>query len=143
MNTRLGMELREKKGIAYTIESSYNPYSDTGWFGVYFGTTENNINRAIDLIYREYNKILKNGISARELSMLQKQLTGYLIMSSENHAALVINHAKNVMYYGETFDLEQILNKIKSVNTESLLSAAHDFLQPDQQSVLIFNPAEA
>ena len=57
MNSRLNLALRERRGIAYNVESNFTPYSDTGLFSVYFGTDKENLEKAISIVFSEFQKL--------------------------------------------------------------------------------------
>ena len=68
MNTRLNLNIREKYGFAYTIESQYNAYSDTGNYTIYMGVDPHSQNRSIELVYKELNKLMTQKLGTLQLS---------------------------------------------------------------------------
>lgn len=140
MNTRLGMELREKRGFTYTIESNYSPYTDTGCFSVYFGTSPKNLKKAQDVIFREFDRLGKKSLSGLQMSMAKKQLAGQLIMSRENPNAIMLSNAKSLLHYGQVDTLEETLAKLYRVTANELQEVALEVLDPAQQSMLTFTP---
>ena len=76
MNTRLNLNIREKYGFAYTIESQYNAYSDTGNFAVYMGVDPHSRERAIELVFKELDKLKTQRLGTLQLSNAKKQLIG-------------------------------------------------------------------
>jgi predicted Zn-dependent peptidase len=143
MNTRLGIEIREKRGIAYNIESSFTPYTDTASFMVYFGTTPRNVNKTIDLILKVYRKLIRFPMTPRQLDALKRQIRGMVLMGSENHQAAMLSHAKSMLHFGYIEPMEETLQKLESVTALQLQEAAADFLDPDKQSILAYLPEHA
>jgi predicted Zn-dependent peptidase len=76
MNSRLNMALRERKGMAYNIESGYTAYTDTGLFNVYFGTDHENLEKAIGPCFKEFKLLREKKLGVLQLSKAQKQLDG-------------------------------------------------------------------
>ena len=64
MNSRFNMTLREKYGLVYSIEANYAPFLDTGFLGVFFGTESKNVDRAMQLIYRELRQLREKRCAA-------------------------------------------------------------------------------
>jgi predicted Zn-dependent peptidase len=91
MSSRLNLQLREKYGIAYTIESNYTPFSDTGIFSIYFGTDTEKVKKATRIIERELDKLRSNKLSGTQLKQAQDKFIGQIALAEENRMALVIS----------------------------------------------------
>lgn len=143
MNTRLGMEIREKRGIAYNIESSYTPYTDTASFMVYFGTTPRNVKRTFDLILKEYRKLIKTPLTPRQLEALKRQISGMVLMGAESHQAVMLSNAKSMLHFNRIEDMDETLKRLEAVTAIDLQEAAADFLDPDKQSMMVYLPENA
>ena len=74
MNSRLNLSLREKRGLAYNVESSYNAYRDTGIFLIYFGTDSQNLEKSINLTYSELNKLRSTKLGTIQLTKAKNQV---------------------------------------------------------------------
>jgi predicted Zn-dependent peptidase len=140
MNTRLGMEIREKRGIAYTIESTYHPFTDTGLLNVYFGTAPQNVDKTIRLIMKEFDKLCQTPLKRRELDMVRRQVMGQLMMAIENNNAVMLGNARTLMLFNHIDPFEVVMEKVRSVTEEDLLQAARHILDPERQSFLAFIP---
>jgi predicted Zn-dependent peptidase len=138
MNTILGMEIREKRGIAYNIESSFTPYTDTGSFMVYFGTTTKNVEKTIAIIYKEFQKLIQRPLSQRQLHMLKRQICGLLLMGAENNQSVMLSNARSLLHFNRIESMEEIMAKIEYITPIQLQNVAADFLQPDRQSELVY-----
>lgn len=104
MNSRLNQELRERRGLVYTVESSVSLYSDTGTFQVYFGTEPKKIERCTALVRREIEKLATAPLSDRAFTQARKQLCGQLLVSGENRENCAMTLAKSLMRHGEIHD---------------------------------------
>ena len=139
MNSRLNIALREKNGIAYNLESNFQPFSDTGLFSIYCGADEALMPRAIELILKEINRFRNVSLSASALHTAQKQLKGQLAISIESHQNEMLAMGKNILVYGKVDPVEEIYRRIDAVSASALLEIANEAFDPSQLSMLIFN----
>ncbi len=138
MNSRLNMSLREKNGIAYNIESIYSPYSGTGVFSIYFGTDEENINRSLNIVYRELKKLREKSLGKLQLHNAQRQLKGQITISSENRESLMLSIGKSYLLYNRVDSLEEIYQKIDNITSADLLAIANEIFDESRLSYLIY-----
>ena len=139
MNSRLNLALRERNGIAYNLESNFQPFSDTGLFSIYCGADEAQMPRAIELIHKELSRFRNVRLSASALHTAQKQLKGQLAISIESHQNEMLAMGKNILVYGKVDPVEEIYRRIDAVSASDLLEIANHTLDPSQLSMLIFN----
>lgn len=138
MNSRLNLALRERRGMAYNVESSYTPYSDTGFFNVYFGTDKENLDKALALVNNEF-KILRNKkIGPIQLSTAKKQMTGQIAISTESHEDLMLAIGKSYLLYNKVDPLSVVFKKIDAISAEALLEVANETLNENQMSTLVY-----
>jgi len=140
MSSRLNLEIREKYGIAYTIESNYTAYSDTGVFNVYFGTETDKMQKAYKLVLKEFKKLRDKKLSPVQLKQSKNKFIGQIALGEENRIALIIAMAKNIIDYGEVETLERIYERINKVSSEEILEVSNEILNPDNLNTLIFQP---
>jgi len=138
MNSRLNLALREKNGIAYNIESCYTAYSDTGLFNVYFGTDKENLNKAIDLVLKEFKLLREKKLGVLQLKKAQKQLMGQIAISIENHEDLMLTIGKNYMLFNKVEPVAILFRKIEAITQYDLLEVANEVLNTDKLSRLIY-----
>lgn len=142
MSSRLNLEVREKYGIAYTIESNYTPLTDTGIFSIYFGTDKEKTEKAQKLIYKELKNLRENLLGVKQLHQAKQKFIGQIALSEENRMGLIISMCKSLLDYGKVDSLEEIFNKINIVSAEQLIQIANNVLDPQQLSCLIFEPSD-
>lgn len=142
MSSRLNLEIREKYGIAYTIESGYTPMSDTGIFSIYFGTDTEKTEKALKLIEKELKKLRDNKLGPIQLQQAKNKLIGQIALGEENRMGLLISMSKSLLDYGRVDSLEEVFAKINEVNEFQLLEIANEMFDPKKLSSLIFNPKE-
>ncbi len=138
MNSRLNLTLRERNGIAYNVESSYNAFSDTGQFTVYFGTDSENLDKAIRLVNKEFRLMREKRLGSLQLAKAKKQLMGQIAISSENRDDLMLTLGKSFLLYNKVDSLPEIYRRIEAISDSQLLEIANEILNEDAQSILIY-----
>lgn len=140
MNTRLNMSVREKKGLAYTVESYYTAFSDAGLFSIYFGCDAHNRDRCFDLIYKEMQLMREKKMGTMQLYYAKKQLIGQLALSNEAKLNEMLALGHTALFYDEVDTFEESLDEIRNITAEQLLEVANEIFVPEQFSTLVFNP---
>jgi predicted Zn-dependent peptidase len=138
LNSRLNLSLREKNGLAYNIESSYNPYLDTGIFSFYFGTDSQYLNKSISLAMAELKKLRTTKLGTIQLSKAKNQIKGYLARGYENHESLMLSLGKSLLIFNKLDTIEEICLKIDNVTSSELLETANVIFEPEKLSTLIY-----
>jgi predicted Zn-dependent peptidase len=138
MNSRLNMALRERNGMAYNIESSYTPYTDTGIFMVYFGTDPENLPRALKIIKKEFDLLREKSMGQLQFSRAKKQLLGQLAISTENHEELMLSIGRSFLYFDKVDPLADVFSKIERLTPHDILQVANEMLTESKLSKLIF-----
>jgi predicted Zn-dependent peptidase len=139
MNSRLNMNLRERNGYSYDVESHYTPYSDTGIFMVYFGCDKGKFDKSINMVYKEFDKLRKNNLGSLQLSKAKKQILGQVAIMSENNEALMLSMGRTLLMLNRIESLDEIRIKIESITSKQILETANDILDPDSLSVLKYS----
>lgn len=138
MNSRLNLALRERRGMAYNVESSYTAYSDTGLFNVYFGTDKENLDKALSLVQKEFKLLRDKKLGAIQLSKAKKQLIGQIAISTESHEDLMLTIGKSYLLYNKVDLLQIVFNKIDAITADDLLDLANLTLDEKQMSTLVY-----
>lgn len=138
LNSRLNLSLREKKGLAYTVESGFNSYKDTGIFTIYFGTDSHNLEKSISVVNSELEKLRKSKLGTLQLHRSKKQIKGYLARGYENHESLMLSLGKNLLVFNKIETLEDICRKINRISPSELLDIANEVFDPARLSILIY-----
>ncbi len=115
MSSRLFQEIREKRGLVYSIYSFAQGYSDGGIFGVYAGTGEKEAAELLPVLCEEFRK-LKHGFKPEELARARAQLKSGLLMSLEATSARVEQHANHMLTFGRPFDSNELIRRIDAVD---------------------------
>jgi predicted Zn-dependent peptidase len=138
MNSRLNMTLRERNGIAYNVEASYTPYSDTGIFMVYFGTEESNLYKALALVEKEFSILRDKKLGAQQLSRAKKQLVGQLAIANENREELMLTIGRSLLCFDKVDTLGSVFEKIENITEDDIFRVANEMLDKERLSKLIY-----
>jgi len=138
MNSRLNMALRERKGMAYNIESGYTAYSDTGLFNVYFGTEHENLGKATDLVLKEFKLLREKKLGTMQLSKAKKQMKGQIAIAAENNEDFMLSIGKSYLLFNAVDTMQTVFGKIESITPSDLIEVANEVLDPSSLSCLVY-----
>ncbi|MDA3891366.1 MAG: pitrilysin family protein [Salinivirgaceae bacterium] len=138
MNSRLNMALREKHGYTYNIESFYNPYTDTGIFGIYFGTEVEKVERSMKIIEREIKKLKEKPLGILQMERAKKQLIVQMAIGAENKSSLMLNIGRSYLLFDTVDPLEKVYEKVNSVNAMQLQEVANEIFDFKKLSTLLY-----
>jgi len=132
MSSRLFQEIREQRGLVYSVYSYHASYHDTGLFAIYAGLSKENVNLVLDLIARELGKIRTEGIGEEELRRAKDQLKGNFLLSLESVTARMSRLGKLEMYLGKIIPPEEVVQRIEEVTPEQVRSLAATLFRADR-----------
>lgn len=138
MNSRLGLNIREKHGIAYNIESYLNLYTDTGLMGIYLGCDPAQTERARALVKKEVEKLQTKKLGLLQLSKAKNQYLGQLALSDENGLNTAIGSARALLHFGQVNSFDNIVTKMNELTAEDLLESANAHLDTNAAYELIY-----
>lgn len=138
MNTRLNLNIRERYGLAYNIEASYTPYSDTGICMIYFGCDRENADWCLDLCKREMRALYEEKLGPVQMKRAKTQMIGQLTISSENYENLMLSIGKSFLIYDKVDSLEDVYAQIGEITPEVLVQVAEEIFDERKLSVLIY-----
>jgi len=138
MNSRLNLNIREKYGFTYHLESFYQPYSDTGLFGIYLGTDPGTVNRALQLVQKELRRLRDQKLGTLQLSKAKKQLLGQIAMARENNNALMLSYGKSLLTHNTIDTFADIAEKVEAITAEELQEVAREIMAPERAGQLIY-----
>lgn len=140
LSSRLFHEIRENRGLAYSIYSYLSLYHDTGQFNIYAATGVSSANEVIRLIIKELNSIREEGIAADEIRKTKNQLKGNLMLSMESTGTRMNKLAKDEIYFGRFFSLEDVISEIERVSKDQIRILAEEIFDPKSFIVTILGP---
>jgi predicted Zn-dependent peptidase len=142
MSNRLNLEIREKYGIAYTIESNYTAFTDTGIFSIYFGTDTEKADKAAKLVHKELKKLREQKLGTLQLHQTKQKFIGQIALAEENRMSLIISMAKSLIDFNYVDTLPQLFEKINAVTAEQLLEISNEIFDESKMITLLFEPKQ-
>ncbi|MGO4876492.1 M16 family metallopeptidase [Pedobacter psychrotolerans] len=140
MSSVLNLQIREKYGIAYTIESNFSPLSDTGIFSIYFGTDKEKQEKALALIFKEIKKLKEKPLNDLQLQKAKNKFIGQIALGEENRIGLIISMAKSLIDHDKIDSLETVFKKINAVNTRQIAEIVDEVLDIERLNIFTFSP---
>ncbi|MGA2072323.1 MAG: pitrilysin family protein [Terriglobia bacterium] len=140
MSSRLFQNIREKRGLAYSVFSGLSSFRDAGCLSVYAGTSMENARQVLGLILAEFRQLKSAAISEQELQHAKDYLKGNLLLSLETTGSRMSNAARQEMYFGRNVSLDEISRHIDEVTSPQVLEVAREFFQTDRLAVTFLGP---
>jgi predicted Zn-dependent peptidase len=118
MSSRLFQEIREERGLAYSIYSYHSAYIDNGMYVSYIGTSPKHVEQALQVIDNVYKQVYNTGITKEELHKAKEQLKGMLMLSLESTTSRMNRLGKNELLLNRQIDLDETIDKVNAVTLE-------------------------
>ena len=131
MNARLNMELREKRGLVYHVECSYTPYTDSGLFSIYFGSSHRAEAEAME-------RRAKEPLTETELTAALRQTRGQLLVASDNKEQHFLTMGKSFLHTGRFDTDEELSERLATLTPEGLYETARELFQRANFHTLIY-----
>ncbi len=141
-SSRLFQEIREKRGLAYSVYTFMSQYSDTGQIGVYLGTREENLATALELAKEQIADVALGGLTDRELVRAKENLKGRIVISMEGTSTRMSRLGKSLITDSELLSLDRIIGEIDAVEREVVCELAGALLAPERLSAAGIGPDE-
>ncbi|MDR7464490.1 MAG: pitrilysin family protein, partial [Armatimonadota bacterium] len=138
-SSRLFQEIREKRGLVYTITSYHTAYREGGLLVIYGAMSPSAAPEVTTLILQEIEKI-KDGISPAELQRAKESYKGAVMLSLESTGSRMSRLARSQIYYGRQISLDEFLARIDAVTTEQVQAMAQEVLVPQRMAMAAIGP---
>jgi predicted Zn-dependent peptidase len=142
MSSRLFQNIRERQGLAYAVFSELNPYRDTGCMSIYAGTSIESARKVVESITREFRQLKEQPVSDEELRRAKDHLKGSLMLSLESTGSRMSNLARQEMYFGRFFTLDELVESIETVTGDDVQRIAQAFFDPRQIALTVLGNLE-
>jgi predicted Zn-dependent peptidase len=133
-SSRLFIEVREKRGLAYSVGSYSEQYTDSGMVAGYVGTREDNVAEACEVIGAEIERLRGAPVSAEELSRAKENVKGRLVLSSESTAARMSRISRATLFDLPIDGLDEMLAKVDAVTVDDLAALVGELYAPERLS---------
>ena len=137
MSSRLFQSVREERGLAYSIYSETSPFRDTGSLAVYAGCGVENTREVLDLTLAELTRIKRELVGAEELGRTKEQLKTNMVLGLESSGARMSSLARQQLYYGRFFSVDEITAEVERVSADDLQRLANDLLRPEMLTLTL------
>lgn len=137
ISSRLFQDVREKRGLAYSIYSYLNLYSDAGYLATYAGTSKKSLRTVIELVIKHIREIIQGKVKASELRLVKDHLKGNLMLSLESTAARMIKLAQQMLYFQRNFTLDEMIQGIERVQLEDIQRVAKELFACKKLSLTV------
>src|ERR1017187_5944495 len=142
MSSRLFQNIRERQGLAYSVFSELNPYRDTGCLSIYAGTSVESARKVVESIIKEFRELKEQQVSDEELRRAKDHLKGSLMLGLESTGSRMSNLARQEMYFGKFFTLDELLESLQTVTAHDVRRIAQTFFDPKQIALTVLGNLE-
>ncbi|RYM35016.1 insulinase family protein [Brumimicrobium glaciale] len=139
LNSRLGLSIREKYGYTYSIEASYTPFEEVGYWNVYAGTDPKYQKKTTRLIKKEIQRFIDEPLTDNQLKKAKQQMKGHFALGMDSNGGVMLNFGKSLLVFNQIDTLAEIYEAIESITPEEIQAIAKEFLTASQISSLIFS----
>jgi len=138
LNSRLNLSLRESKGLVYTVESTYTPLSDTGYWCIYWACDPEDYSLSFSLVRKELDKLMETPLSRSALQHALVQLRGQLAISAQNQENSALALAKSVLYRGYAPEWQETMRQIEQTTELQLQEVAQELFEAQKTFILTY-----
>jgi len=142
MSSRLFQEIRERRGLVYSVSSFRNAYLDIGLSGIFAGTGPQNMDEVIGLIRSILADLHSDGITDKELARAKEHFKGNFVLGLESTGNRMIRLAKSEFFHGRLVPHEEVVEKIEAVTREEINQLADSYLNPADFSLVVLGPVD-
>jgi len=140
MSSRLFQEIRERRGLAYSVYSFISSYVDTGMFGAYVGVDPKKAHESTRLILKEIEKLKKTRVGAGELRKAKEYTKGNLLLASESNDNQMVRLAQNETHFGRYIPLQEVVDNIEAVSGDDILELGRYLFQDNRFALTMLGP---
>jgi predicted Zn-dependent peptidase len=134
MSSRLFQEIREKAGLAYTVDCNCIPFMETGVFSIYVALNGRSLAKCMDILGREIRLLKEKPITDLQLDMVKGQLKGSILLSSDQMETRQESLGRNEIVFGRYISVEEIIEEIERVSPERIQEIANRMFTSEKQS---------
>lgn len=143
LSSRLFQEVREKRGLVYSVYSFANLYHETGLVGLYFGCRPERLATVVETVGRELKRLVEQPVPAEELQRAKEHLKGRMILGLESTSSRMNRLGKGVITDTEILSLDELAARVDAVTSEQIIELAGELFRPESLSVVGIGADEA
>lgn len=142
VSSRLFQEIREQRGLAYSVYSYHTAYRDSGLLGIYAGTGPANVTQILELLMKEVNQIKMEGILDSELQRTKDQIKGGMYLGLESVSTRMTRLGRSELCHNRVIDPDEVIEKVDAIQHEDILSLASELFIPEKFSAVAIGPGD-
>ena len=142
MSSRLFQEIREKRGLAYSVYSYMNAFIDTGLLRIYLATDKNEINRVLELIELLIKEIKNGNLSEDDIARAKDYLIGGILLSAENVSNLMLRLARNEFIFERYIHYDELIKELEKVTLDEVIDASERIFSAGNVSITALGPVD-
>ncbi len=142
MSSRLFQEVREKRGLVYSIYSYLSSFTDSGLINIYAGTSKESLSLVLELVMKEIKRICRDGISRKEMNRVKNQMKGNLMLGLESTSNRMSRIARDEIYSGRFYTPDEIIGEINRITPSQIQSLVNDLFKSEYLSLAILGPVK-
>lgn len=139
MSSKLFQEIREKRGLAYSVFSYTSSYMEEGLFSIYAGCNPKNEKKVINIVDSQIEKIINKGLTKKEIENAKQQLKGNFLLGLENTTSLMSYGGKSECLWNEIETVEEVLKQINDVNEENIREVIEKVFMSEKVVAIVKN----
>lgn len=143
MSCRLFQEIRERRGLVYSVCTFQNSYRDCGLFGVYAGTSAEKVEEVLRLSREILEDVRQDGIRSEELDRAREHLKGSIALAMESTSHRMMRLARTQSFHGRIIPLEEVIERVDGVTHEDILDLARELLTPERFTLAVLGPVQS
>jgi predicted Zn-dependent peptidase len=142
MSSRLFQNIRERQGLVYAVMSDLMLYRDAGAIAIYAGTSAETLPKVVSSVMDEFRDLKANPVPSEELRRAKEHLKGSMMLSLESTGSRMTNLARQQLFFGRFFSMQEMIDGIESVTQEQIQTLANAAFQQDKLSLTILGKVE-
>ena len=142
MSSRLFQEIREKRGLVYTVYSFQAAYRGAGLFAVYAGTSPENVRECVSVVGEQFGIMRDTRVSDNELRLAKEHIKGSLTLSLESTSSRMIRLGRSEFSLGRQLTTEEIEEKVEAVTADEIQSLAQELLKEENLGLCVLGPVD-
>ncbi len=142
MSSRLFQEVREKRGLAYSVHSFPSPSAETGLFGMYAGCAPERAGQVLDLMVAEFER-MATGVTAAELERAKGQIVGSTVLRLEDSYSRMSRLARSELVFGDLWSIGEALDEVRAVTEDDVAKVATELASRERAVVRVGPRADA
>lgn len=143
MSSRLFQEIREKRGLAYSVGTYQYTYTDVGLFAVHAGTSAQSVEELLDATDEILKDVIKDGLTDEELRRSKELLKGNLALGLESTSMRMLRLARGHLNHDRLIPVEEVLDAIEATTHDDVVSLAEEYFSPDSFNFTVLGPVDS